>query len=178
MVLPARAVYTEIGISYNYKKVTFDANDNIESQGTTASIALYAWEKIAFELAYTNGLLVKKELQLAPPSTAIRTTVQNSNIYEFNIQYLLTSDRKAIFQPYIKAGVAYIVKTQQVQIDQGTPFDATPPAGWGPSGGVGLRIFFTDNLSLRVSYDVVQTPIDGGTTANDVTGRAGISWLF
>lgn len=177
--VPAHAIFTEVGISYNYKKVTFDTQENIETQGYTGSIAFYVWERVALELAYTESLLAKRELQLPTPgSTSIRTTVQNSQIYELNAQYLLTADRKASLQPYIKGGAAYIIKSQQVQIDSNSPFSPPIPAGWGPSVGVGLKYFLTEALSIRLSYDVVRTPIDNGLTADDVTGRAGISWLF
>lgn len=175
----AQALYTEMTLSYNYKKITFDTNDNLESQGYTGSVALYVWERVAFELAYTNSLLVKKELQLAVAgSTSTRVTTQTADIYELNTQFLLSPDRKAMIQPYIKGGIAYISKKQQVQIDSNFPYSPPTTPGYGPSVGVGFKFFLTDQLSIRFSYDVVRTPIDNGTTADDITGRAGISWLF
>lgn len=177
--MPAHALFTEIGLSYNYKKITFDDSNNLESQGYTASVAFYVWERVALETAYTNSLLTKRELQYdGVGSTSKRTTTQKADIIEFNAQYLVTPDRKAAFQPYIKAGVAYISKRQQVQIDTGFPNSVEPKPGFGPSIGIGSKFFLTDQLSIRVSYDIVRTPVDNGTTADDLTGRAGISWLF
>lgn len=177
--MPAHALFTELGFSYNYKKVTFDSSNNMETQGLTGSVAFYVWDRVALELAYTEGLLVKKESQLATPgSTSSRTTVQNSRIYELNVQLLLSTDRKAPLQPYVKGGMAYISKRQEVQIDSTTPYTVEPKPGWGPSVGIGVKYFLTENLSLRVSLDSVRTPIDGDATADDVSGRAGVSWLF
>lgn len=172
-------MFTELGLSYNYKKVTFDENNNMESQGVTGSLAFFIWERVGFEVAYTNSLLIKKELQLPTPgSTSHRTTTQNADIYEFNAQFLLSPHRKATFQPFVKGGVAYISKRQQVQIDSDAPYEINIKPGVGPSAGIGMKIFFTETLSVRLSYDVVRTPIDSGSTADDVTGRAGISWIF
>ncbi|PWU12520.1 MAG: porin family protein [Bdellovibrio sp.] len=176
---PALAIFTELGLSYNYKKLNFDDQNSLETQGATGSIAFYVWERIALELAYTNSLLVKKESELATPgSTSVRTTVQKADIYELTGQFLLNSNRQGGLQPYIKAGVAYINKSQRIQIDNTDPPPPIAVAGWGPSAGVGLKYFFTENLSIRLSYDVVRTPVDTGSTADDITGRAGISWLF
>lgn len=175
----AQALYTEVSLSYSYKKVSFDALNTAESQGTTASLSFYIWDRVALEVAYTNSLYVKKESEVpAPNSTQTRTVTQVSDIYETNLQYLLVADKKATFQPYIKGGAAYISKKQNVQIEGDFPFEVRPAPGWGPSAGIGMKIFMTDALSLRLSYDVVRTPIDGNTTADDATGRAGISWMF
>lgn len=164
---------------YNYKKVTFDAKNTSESQGTTLSVSFYLWDRIALETAYTNSLFVKKESEVATVgSTQTRTVTQKSDIYELNLQYLIIPDRKAVFQPYLKAGAAYVNKKQNIQIDGDFPFEVRPEPGLGPSVGVGAKIFLTDSLSLRLSYDIVRTPIDKSTTADDASGRAGISWMF
>lgn len=164
---------------YNYKKVTFDAQNTSESQGITGSVSFYLWDRIALETSYTNSLFVKKESEVATiGSTQTRTVTQKSDIYELNLQYLIIPDRKAVFQPFIKGGVAYINKKQNIQIDGDFPFEVSPAPGMGPSAGIGAKIFLTESLSLRLSYDIVRTPIEGGTTADDATGRAGISWMF
>lgn len=177
---PSFAIYTEIGLSYSYKKLTFDDYNNVESQGITGSLSFYIWERIALEVAYTNSLLVKREVQTPGPGTPTgsRLTSQNSDIYELNSQFLLGPDRKATFQPYFKAGVAYISKRQRVQIDGGDPFPVEPKPGLGPSVGIGIKILVNEALSIRFSYDVVRTPIEGTTTADDITGRAGLSWML
>ncbi len=177
--LPASAVYTELGVSYNYKKVTYDAANNTEQQGLTGSIAFYLWERVGLELAYTSSTAYKQEPTYdLTQQTRERKTIQRSNIYEANLQYLLTPDRKAMFQPFIKGGVAYISKKQELQIDNDFAQEVKPKPGFGPSIGVGMKVFFTESLSLRFGYDVVRTPIDENTTADDITGRMGISWIL
>lgn len=177
--LQALAVYTELGINFNYKKITYDERNYTEQQGLTGSISFYLWERIGLELASTNSTVYKLEPTYdLTNQTKERKTVQRSNIYEMNLQYLLTSDRKATFQPFVKGGVAYINKKQEVQIDQNFPYEVTPKPGFGPSAGIGMKVFLSDSLSLRFGYDMVRTPIDENTTADDITGRFGISWVL
>lgn len=175
----AQAVYTELGVSYNYKKITYDEANNTESQGLTGSIAFYLWERVGLELAYTSSTAYKIEPTYDITSqTRERKTIQRSNIYEANLQYLLTPDRKATFQPFIKGGVAYISKKQELQIDNDFAQEVKPKPGFGPSVGVGMKVFLSETMSLRFGYDVVRTPIDDNTTADDITGRMGISWIL
>jgi hypothetical protein len=175
---PALALYTELGLSYNYMKRTFSELDKIENQGTTASISFYVWDRIALELSYTNGLYVKKEKELSlSSSTAQRTTTQYTDIYETNLIYVF-ADKKATFQPFVKGGAAYIKKRQVVQIDNDVPFEVSPSPGWAPSYGAGLKILISDAFAIRGSYDAVRTPIDDSNSVDDITGRVGVSWIF
>lgn len=177
--VPAFAVYTELGMNYNYKKVTYDSANYTEQQGLTGSIAFYLWERVGLELATTNSTAYKIEPTYDQVNqTKERKTVQRSTIYEMNLQYLLTADRKAMFQPFIKGGVAYISKKQELQIDNDIPTTVSPKPGFGPSAGIGLKVFLTESFSLRFGYDVVRTPIDDNTTADDITGRMGVSWVL
>lgn len=175
----SNAIYTELGVSYNYKKVTYDEANNTESQGLTGSISFYLWERVGLELAYTSSTAYKIEPTYdLTNQTRQRKTVQRSNIYETNLQYLLVADRKATFQPFIKGGVAYISKKQELQIDGDFSQEVKPKPGFGPSIGIGMKVFLSETLSLRFGYDVVRTPIDDNTTADDITGRMGISWVL
>jgi outer membrane protein W len=173
----ASAMYTEVGVNYMYKKSFIDSANNIEQQGTTGSISLYFWDQIAIEISYTNALMVKKEQEVSATSPSVRTTSQVSDIYGLDLIYVM-GDRKAAFSPYIKAGVGYIVKKQVTQIDNNTPWSAGPYDGYAPSYGVGLKIMLSDTLALKMGYDVVMTPIDNNSTAQDINGRAGLSWIF
>jgi opacity protein-like surface antigen len=171
------ALYTEIGVNYAYKKSFIDSTNSSEQQGTTGSISLYFWEQVALEISYTNSLYVKKELNAASPSTSIRTTTQIADVYGADLIYVF-ADRKAAWQPYIKGGVAYVNKRQSTQIDNNPPFPAGPYTGSAPSYGVGLKFFLTDALAIRSGYDVVNTPIDNSSYAQDINGRIGLSWIF
>lgn len=173
----ASAMYTEVGVNYMYKKSFIDSSNNIEQQGTTGSLSLYFWDQIAIELSYTNALLVKKEQEVSATSPSIRTTSQVSDIYGVDLIYVM-GDRKAAFSPYVKAGVGYIVKKQTTQIDNNTPWSTGPYTGYAPSYGCGLKIMISDAVAIKLGYDVVQTPIDNNNSAQDINGRAGLSWIF
>ena len=176
--LPAQAMFIELGLSYNYMKRTFSEMDKVENQGTTGSISFYAWEQIALELSYTNGLYVKKEREnsISDPNSQ-RTTTQYSDIYESNLIFVF-ADRKATFQPYVKGGAAYIKKKQVVQIGNLAPFEVQPKPGWAPSYGIGAKLLVTETMAIKFSYDAVRTPIDDSAAVDDVTGRVGLSWMF
>jgi hypothetical protein len=65
-----------------------------------------------------------------------------------------------------------------LQIDNDFAQEVKPKPGFGPSAGIGMKVFLSETLSLRFGYDVVRTPIDDDTTADDITGRMGISWIL
>lgn len=174
----AHALGVELGVNYSYRKSYIDDMNVTEQQGTTGSVSLYFWEKIALELSYTTGLYVKKERQDASASSnTLRVTTQYTEVYGSDLVYVM-SDRKARLQPYIKGGVAYIKKRQTVQIGTDPAFTIEPKPGYAPSYGVGIKYFLTENFAIRASYDVVRTPVDDNTAADDITGRVGVSWMF
>lgn len=166
----------ELGLNYNYKKSAFDADNNTEQQSTTGSLSFYFWERVALELSYTSGLYIKKEKQPDYAGAQIRTTTQYTDVYGTDLIFVL-SDRKAMFQPYIKGGGAYIRVKQVVQDSGVAPWDIVY-AGPSPSYGLGFKFFLTEAFALRVSYDIIQTPVNNDTRINDVTGRMGISWIL
>jgi opacity protein-like surface antigen len=172
----ANGLYVEAGANYNYKKSTYDSNNNFEQQSSTVSLSFYFWEQLGLELSYTNGLAIKKEL--ASYSTALQTTTtQFSDIYGADLIYVLTS-KQAKFQPYIKGGVAYVKKRQIIQAQGQPASEINPPPGVAPSYGVGFKYFLTESLALRAGYDVIHTPIDESTKVDDIAGRIGLSWVF
>lgn len=176
--LISSALFIELGLNYAYKKTLFSDVDYIEQQGTTFSLSFYVWERIAIETSYTNGLYVKQEKESASiGNNSLRTTTQWSDIYGGDLIYVF-ADRKATFQPYIKGGMAFIKKRQRTQIDNAAPIEPADVTGTAPSYGVGFKVFFTEAMAIRVGYDVIQTPVDNTTTANDLNGRVGISWIF
>jgi len=172
----AWALQTEIGINYNYKKSSFDADNNTEQQSATGSVSLYFWERVALELSYTNGLYIKKEKQPSTTTTFLRTTTQYTDVYGSDLIFIL-SDRKAVFQPYIKGGGAFVRVKQVVQDDGASPWEITYN-GLSPSYGVGFKFFLTEAFAFRTSYDVIETPTNNGTKITDITGRVGVSWMF
>jgi hypothetical protein len=175
--LQSLALYTELGISYAYKKSTYDSLNNTEQQSTTGSLSFYAWEKLGLELSYTNGLYVQKAKSYGSSVALQRTTTQFSDIYGADLIFLITG-KQAKFQPFVKGGAAYIRKKQVVQDDGQPANEAVPPAGVAPSYGVGLKFFITESLAIRAGYDVLRTPIDDNSKVDDITGRLGLSWVL
>ncbi len=174
----AFAIYTELGISYSYKKTSFDKDNYTESQSTTASVSFYFWEQVALELSYTNGVAVRKERQPTNPfADTDRFVTQNSSVYGADLVFSL-ADRKAMIQPYIKGGAAYITK-EQITKDQGQDERtiSTKP-GVAPSAGAGIKIMITEALAIRAGVDVWSTPVDNETKTDDMAGRAGLTWAF
>ena len=176
--LSASAINAEIGVNYNYKKSAFDASNNTEQQSSTGSVSLYLWEKIALELSYTNGLYVRKEKQSDLVGAFTRTTTQFSDIYGTDLIFILSADRKAAFQPFIKGGAAYVNIKQVVQDDNNNPWEKKY-SGVSPSYGVGFKFFITEAFAIRASYDGIETPVDGNNVkVTDVSGRIGVSWML
>jgi opacity protein-like surface antigen len=174
--LEAGAIYTEIGSNYNYKKSTYDTNNNFEQQSSTFSLSFYFWEQLGLELSYTNGLAIKKEL--ATYSQALlTTTTQYSDVYGADLIYVL-SDKQSKLQPYIKGGAAYVKKRQVIQAFGQPASEILPSPGVAPSYGAGFKFFLTESLALRAGYDVIHTPIDDNTKVDDIAGRIGLSWIL
>jgi len=157
---------------------TFDELNWFANQASTAGVSFYLGERLAFELSYTNGLYVKKERENALTTSASqRTTTQYTNSYDTGLIFLF-ADRRAVLQPYIRAGAAYIQRRQEVQIGDDIPFSISPRNAIAPSAGVGLRIMLGEQFGIRMAVDSIQTPIDEGSYVFDFTGRVGVTWIL
>lgn len=174
----SEAVMAEFSVTYNYMRRTFDELNWFANQASTAGVSVYLGERLAFELAYTNGLYVKKERENALiTSTSQRTTSQHTNSYDGGVIFLF-SDRRAVLQPYARVGLAYIQRRQEVQIDNDIPFSITPRDATAPSAGVGVRIMLGEQFGIRMAFDSIQTPIDESNYVYDFTGRVGVTWML
>ncbi len=175
--LKTEAMVTEVGISYSYKKSTFDEYNKIETQSSTASVSFYIWERVALELSYTNGLYTKNEKQPNLLGATLRTTTQYTNIYGADL-ILVLADRNAVIQPFIKAGGAQVNRRQVVQDDNsGNPWEIKY-SGISPSYGAGIKFALSQTFSIRASYDIIQTPVDDNTKVEELSGRIGLSWAL
>jgi opacity protein-like surface antigen len=166
----------ELGINYAYKKSSFDSNNNSESQSTTGSVSFYFWERVALEMSYTNSLYVKKEKQPDFAGAFQRTTTQNTDVYGADLIFVL-ADRKDMFQPYLKGGVAQVKVKQMVQDDNNNPWEINY-SGISPSYGIGFKFFLTQAFAIRTSYDAIETPTTDNTKVTELNGRVGVSWIF
>lgn len=176
LLLPtiASAVNTEFGVSYQYRKTNFDKTTFSESQSTTATTSLYFWEKLGFELSYTDGRYDREEsVTVNGSSTKIKTS-QKVIVYGGDLIFLIL-DQQSTIQPYAKAGMAYTKK--QLSVNNGSEISTTDPvSGWAPSYGAGIKFLLTRNFSIKVSYDVWSTPQDSKTKTDDSAVRVGFSW--
>lgn len=171
----AQALYTELGASYGYKTQTYDANNNNKTESLTGSLSLYFWERIALELSYTDATaIVESKAYTADPK---RTTKQRSQIMGADLIFIL-SDKKSLFQPYIKGGVAQIIRTQTIKIEGQDTYSNDPESAVAPSYGAGLKIAITDTFGLKFSYDAWKTPVGGDTQTDDSAFRAGVTWVL
>jgi outer membrane protein W len=168
-------MYTELGFTYGRKKTTFDSANNFDSEYLTGSVSLYFAERIALELSYTDATSLQN--QRASSADTPRTVYQKTQIIGGDLIYVF-ADRKALLQPFVKAGVANISRRQEIK-DGGfntSPLD--PDEALAPSYGFGVKVALTDNFGVKASYSVWQTPIGGDSKTNDDAVTAGVTWMF
>lgn len=163
------ALVTEIGLSYNYQKRTFNALNYYQSDSKTANVSFYFLEKLALDLNYTNAFYENQESDVST-----RVTQQSTVATGADLIYVLT-DKSSMFQPYIKGGSAYIVKKVQVKYENADTIDIPIKNGFAPSYGVGLKFKLNERFSFKISYDIWKTPLDDGSAADDASFKAGIS---
>lgn len=171
----AHALYTELGAQYGHKTQTYDDNNYNEAESISGSVSLYFWERIAIELSYTDATSVV--VSKAYSSDPKRTTVQKSQIFGADL-ILVFADKKAMFQPYIKAGLAQIDRKQSIKIENQDTYDNDPESAIAPSYGLGIKIPLTDSVGIKFSYDAWETPISGDAKTNDSSIRAGVTWIL
>ncbi|WP_413558513.1 outer membrane protein [Bdellovibrio sp. HCB209] len=171
----ANAMNVELGAQYSHKTQTYDTNNYNEMESVTGSMSFYLWERIALEISYTDAqsVVVSKAFSGDPK----RTTIQKSQILGSDL-ILILADKKALFQPYIKGGVAQISRKQTIKIENQDTYENEPDSAIAPSYGVGLKISLTDTMGIKISYDAWETPIGGGSKTNDSAIRAGITWML
>lgn len=164
---------TELGLSYGYSKKTFNTTNFYQTDSKSASLSFYFWERIALELSYTDSFYESQESD----TTSTRTVQQSSKISNGSIVYTLMGNKSPV-QPYIKAGAAYIKKNQLVKYVNASAIEVPESAGWAPSYGAGLKVMLTERFSIKLSYDLWQTPLSDGSNSDDTSFKAGLSWYL
>lgn len=173
--LDASAGFVEVGISGNYRKSSIDANNYQESLSYTGSLTYYFWEMSAIEMSYTNGI---SNASVKPGTDARTDTITGFELT--GLDFILTlADRESVVQPYVKVGGAYI-KKKIVKRTEGIADtrDGGSSEGLVPSAGVGFKIKFTKELSLKVGVDAWTSPPKQEPVIVDFAGRVGLSWMF
>ncbi len=164
---------TELGLSYNYQKKTFNASNFYQTESKSASLSVYLIEQLAIELSYTDSFYESQESD----TNSTRTVQQASKISGIDLVYIITDQRAAI-QPYLKAGAAYIVKKKQIRYLNSDAIDIPTKDGVAPSYGIGIKLKLIDGLSMNFGYDVWNTPLDDGTKTDDTAFKAGLKWML
>lgn len=169
----SQALVTELGLNYSYQKKTFNSTNYYQTDAKGLSAALYFFDKFAFEMTYTDSFYESQESD----TNSTRTIQQQAVIIDSSLIYVLL-DRTNFIQPYIKGGVAYIKKNQRVRYVNASAIEIPESTGWGPSYGAGLKFFLTEKFSIKLSYDVWQTPLSDGTKSDDSALKVGLSWYL
>ncbi|MBX2988739.1 MAG: outer membrane beta-barrel protein [Bdellovibrionaceae bacterium] len=174
----ARAVFTEVGVSYGKKKNSFDADNYVTSESLTASLSFYFMETLALELSYTSAVGVQQEkIKSGATIVSERTVVQTTQIQGADLIWVLAG-KQAFFQPYLKGGAAQLRRTQEVKLNNLETYTLDPEVALVPSYGVGFKLAFTSQFGVKVSYDAWKTPLGEGLFSNDDAIRAGVTWMF
>jgi Outer membrane protein beta-barrel domain len=167
------AMVTELGVNYGYSKKTFNASNYYQTESKTASLAFYITENWALEASYTDGFYESQESD----TNSTRTVQQRSQAMNASGIYNMFS-RKSPIQPFVKAGAAYIIKNQTVKYQNANAVTIPESTGWAPSYGLGLKVNISELFSIKLGYEVWQTPLSDGTTSEDNSFKAGLSWLL
>lgn len=168
------ALTTEISLSYSRKKTTFDENNYIDTESGTGSLSFYFWEIFALETSYTNAIALREEK--ASDSDDRRTIIQTTKVVGADLIWIIS--RGGLLQPYLKAGIANLQRSQEFKIEGQSPVTLEPETAIIPSYGAGLKIMMSQTFSLKMSYDVWRTPVTDSTYTNDAQLRAGLSWML
>ncbi len=173
------AITTEIGVAYSYSKKTFNEKNYYQSDSKSASISLYLFEKFALELSYADQFYESQESD----TSSTRVVQQSTRITGSDLTYVMSlpftfGKAASVLQPYIKGGAAYIAKKKQIKYVNVDVIDIPTKDGFAPSYGCGLKLKLTEKFSVKLGYDVWRTPLDDGTTTDDTSFKAGVSWYL
>lgn len=172
--LPAAAGFIELGVSGNYRKSSIDKDNYQESLSYTGSLTYYFWEMSAVELSYTNGV---SNASVKPGNDPRTDTITGFELT--GLDFILTlGDRESVVQPYVKVGGAYIKKKIVKRTEGFDTRDGGSSEGLVPSAGVGFKVKFTRELSLKVGVDAWTSPPKQQPVIVDFAGRVGLSWMF
>lgn len=173
--VPVEAFMSEVGVSYTRKKTTFDANNYIESESTTGSYSIYFFENLALEMSYTNAVGIR--LEKASTTDPKRTIEQTTTVKGADL-ILVLAGKGSLLQPYLKAGLADITRSQVISVEGAGVDRLQPEAAQVPSYGAGLKIGVTQKFNVKISYEAWKTPIGSDLSTDDSAIRVGLSWYL
>jgi len=176
--LNAQAGFVEIGASGSLRESNLDDDNGTETRSITGSISYYFLENSAIELSYTEGFQeTQGTANVGGTATAYNQIV---NFEMIGLDFILSGgDKNAVLKPYIKAGGAYQLKEIEFKLVGSEKFmDDTD--GMFITYGIGFKLRFSKNWSIKVGYDGYTGPVDNDKQQEqtDSTTRAGISFIF
>ncbi|MEK6553818.1 MAG: outer membrane beta-barrel protein [Bdellovibrionota bacterium] len=173
----ANAGIMEISYTYSTRNSFIDDDNFQKSFSHTGSFAWYFIEQSAIELSYTKG-----EGEVSGKAASDAGPVKYTTQFEmYDASLILTFGGKtSFFQPYIKGGAAWIDKTiyRDNPITKGEKISSTDKSDPVPSYGVGFRLFITQNISFKASYDTWKAGESGSDERWDDAVRGGVSVMF
>ena len=179
--LPSFAFLTELSVSYAQKKTYFNAQNYNNTESTTGSVSFYFMEKLAVELSYTDASVLREETIFNGTGFQQQISLQKIVVYGSDLIVML-SDKKSVFQPYLKGGIAQINKTLSNKTAEVLLYETEPIHSTSPSYGAGLKIQLSEAFGLKFSYDAWRTETKDNqgnkSTVEDSSVRAGITWIL
>lgn len=182
MPLSSHAVFTEWGLSGSYRKSSLDQNNYTETFSTSLSLGLHFGTMNAWELGYTQAsstqLITRTDsdnnLEPSEKIVALFDILSSNFILNF-------AHRQAAIQPFIKIGAAYFLKKRYELSREDFPTVTVieRKLGIGPNAGAGVKIAFSERFRFKISLNWMVPPAEEGEkSANDYSGRIGITWLL
>ncbi len=165
----------ELSASGNYRRQQINDLNYQESQSLTGSISYYFMEMSAIEISYTKGVS-----KLRAQSSANDVWVEYHNEFTlYGADLVLTmAQQTSIFQPFVKVGVAHIVKDLIIKSETGSAARTPSDPETVPSAGIGFKFRLTKTFSIKAGADAWLTNQNEDNEKIDYAGRIGVSWLL
>ena len=160
----------EISATYNYKKTNYDTVTYEESESGTASLAYYFWGLSGLEISFTRGASV-----LAQPQYFV---YQDLTGYGLSLLFTIANTGSSL-KPYVKGGVAYIIKSIRYIWNGSNPLPAKGVEGIAPSVGLGFKIAIGPQFEIKAGIDASTSPLNSSSSITyDFGLNAGLGFLF
>jgi outer membrane protein W len=174
--LPAAAGFIEVGASGSLRQNSVNKDNKSETRSVTGSIAYYFFENSAIELSYTQGYVKTESTTLIATVNTPYTQVVNFEM--MGADFVLSfGGKNDVFQPYIKAGIAYQKKEIQFEINNSVPH-IQEIDGQYLTGGIGFKFLLGKSWALKAGYDMWKGPLGEEEQTTDTAVRVGISFIF
>lgn len=165
--------FMEVGVSGSYRRSNLDEDNFTESKTITGSFSYYFASLSAIELSYTKGLNTVQAGDISQATGQITKTEYQL----IGLDFILSMGKESAIRPYIKLGAVHVDSKIVIQND----FDADviePESGIAPSAGLGVKLLFGKQFSVRLGVDGWTSPLSQDPVVYNYAGKVGISWIF